>query len=220
MLESGSNPHYTELKVKSLLIVTTALLVSTPAMAQQQGHPGQHEGHPQGMAMMAGHCPMMGGAAPMMLLHHADALDLSADQVERIETIRERTDGAAHMQGAMAAHRQAAELMAGDQPDLARFEAKLQEAADHMVQAHTAMARASVEARTVLTPEQRDRLKDMDHAAMGQRGAMGQEAMRGEGMGHGGQGHAGMAGMAGMMDCPMMRGMHGPAGDTPDPGAH
>lgn len=52
----------------------------------------------------------------------------------------------------------ASELLDSDSPDLAAYEARLREATDHMVQAYTAMARASVEARQLLTPEQRDRL--------------------------------------------------------------
>jgi Spy/CpxP family protein refolding chaperone len=184
--------------MKALLIATAALLVSMPALAQQHNHPGHHQGHEQRMGMMAEHCPMKGGAQPAMILLHADHLGLSQDQVRRIEAIRDRTDGAAHMQGAMATQRQAAELLQAEQPDLAAFEARLRQAADHMVQAHTTMARAAVDARAILTPEQRASLAGMAHGAMGH-GDMG----HGAGHGHGamGEGHAGM-----MMGCPMMGG--------------
>jgi Spy/CpxP family protein refolding chaperone len=184
--------------MKALLIATAALLVSMPALAQQHNHPGQHEGHEQRMGMMAEHCPMMGGAHPTMILRHAEHLGLSQDQVRRIEAIRDRAEVATHMQGAMAAHRQAAELLQAEQPDLAAYEARLRQAADHMVQAHTSMARTAVEARAILTPEQRASLAGMAHGAMGH-GAMGHGS--GHGSGAMGEGHAGM-----MMGCPMMGG--------------
>jgi Spy/CpxP family protein refolding chaperone len=195
--------HNAELTMKALLIATAALLVSMPALAQQHNHPGQHEGHEQRMGMMAEHCPMMGVAQPAMILRHVDDLGLSQDQVRRIEAIRDRADGAAHMQGAMATHRQAAELLRADQPDLAAYEARLRQAADHMVQAHTSMARTAVDARAILTPEQRASLAGMAHGTMGH-GAMG----HGAGHGHGamGEGHAGMT-----MGCPMMGGQQSPS---------
>jgi hypothetical protein len=77
-----------------------------------------------------------------------------------------------------------------------------------MVQAHTSMARTAVEARAILTPEQRASLTGMAHGTMGH-GAMGHGA-KGHGAGHGhgamGEGHAGM-----MMGCPMMGGQHSPS---------
>lgn len=194
--------------MKAFLIATTALLVSMPAVAQQHDHAAQHEGHAQPMGMMAEQCPMMGGASPAMILGHGDELDLSPDQVRQLEALRERSDGAAHMRGAMASHGQAAELLRADRPDLAAYEARLREAADHMVQAQTSMARTAVEARAILTPEQRAVLADMSQGAM-QHGAMGNHGAMGHGAGHGpgamaGEGHAGHAGM--MMHCPMMMG--------------
>ena len=77
-------------------------------------------------------------------------------------------------------------------PDLEAYEARLREATSHMVQARVAMARAGVEARQVLTPEQRDRLsfarqmmREMRPGTMGG-GMMGQGMMDGGMMGQGG----------------------------------
>lgn len=181
--------------MKAVLMAAAALLVGMPALAQQHNHPVQRGDHTQRAGMMA-HCPMMGGVSPAMLLGHADALKLTADQVARIEALRDQSAGPAHMHGAMAAHRQAAELLQAERPDLAAYEAKLREAADHMVQNHTSMARTAVEARAILTPEQRASLADLDHAAMGHSGGHGQSDMHGEGH-------------AGMMNCPMMGGKSG-----------
>jgi Spy/CpxP family protein refolding chaperone len=182
-----------EANVKVFVIATAALLVSMPAAAQQHGQHGQHrqhEGQGQHMAMME-HCMgMMGG--PGMILHHADELGLTADQVSRLEAIRDEAHAGEHMHHGMQAHRQAAELLAADQPDIAAYEALLTQAAGHMVRAHTRMAEAVVEARAVLTAEQRARLAQKDHSAMGHH------------QGHGGAEageHGGKQGPHGMMGC-------------------
>lgn len=184
--------------MKALIIATAALLVSAPAMAQHHGH--RHGGDRQDhqMGMMAEHCKaMMGGMPPAMVLQHGEQLGLTSDQVQRIEAIQARM-GAGHMQAVMAAHREAAEILEADRPDFRAYEAKLRDAAGHMVQAHVDMARATVETRNVLTAEQRAQLERMDH-----------RAMMGEMMRHGrrGEGHEGHGAMMGMMGCPMMQGM-------------
>jgi Spy/CpxP family protein refolding chaperone len=186
--------------MKAVLMAAVALLVGMPALAQQHNHPVQRGDHAQRPGMME-HCPMMGGVSPAMLLGHADALKFSADQVQRLEALRDQSAGPAHMEGAMAAHRQAAELLRAEQPDLAAYEAKLREAADHMVQNHISMARTSVAARAVLTPEQRAGFASLDHAAMGHSGGHGHGAMHGERH-------------AGMMSCPMMGGKSGASAEA------
>jgi Spy/CpxP family protein refolding chaperone len=184
--------------MKVLAMATAALLASMPLTAQQHDHQ-RHSTQPQHQMGMAGaHCmKMMGGAPPAMLLQHRDELGLTSDQVQRLEALLRDARGAGHMSGAMAAHRQAAELLQSERPDLAAYEAKLREASEHMVQAHTSMARTVVQARAVLTPEQREQAAALDHGAMA------------HGQGHGmmrGEGHMGMMGM---MSCPMMGATHG-----------
>jgi Spy/CpxP family protein refolding chaperone len=177
--------------MKVLAIATAALLVSVPLVAQQHGHQGHGDQQRHGMGMMGEHCmKMMGGPPPAMLLQHQEELGLSADQVRRIEQIQTEADGASHMGAVMAAHREAAELLHADRPDFAAYEAKLRAAADHMIQAHTQMARTAVQAREVLTPEQRESVANLAHGSMGH--------------GHGGMGGEGHSGMMGMMACPMM----------------
>lgn len=180
---------------KLSILAVAALLGSAPAAAQVEGNDEQQMQmmHAQGMQ----HCTaMMGGPPPHLLLQHREALELSAEQVTRLEALQERARETAmpHMQPAMQAHMAAAELLKGDSPDFEGYEAGVREAADHMVLAHVAMARVAVDARGVLTAEQAGRLDELGTAMM--RGA--QPGMRGAGHG------AGHGAMGGMMGCMMM----------------
>lgn len=196
---------------KLSILAVAALLGSVPAAAQE-GH-GQHQMPMQGQAMQGmRHCTvMMGGPAPQMLLMHREALGLSADQVNRLETLQARARETAmpHMRPAMQAHMAAAELLKGDSPDFQGYEARIREAADHMVRAHVAMARVAVEAGRVLTAEQQGRLDELGRGMMGG----GEHGMRGGD--HGQMEHGAMGGMAmgHMMGCMMM-------GGGMDQGAH
>jgi Spy/CpxP family protein refolding chaperone len=80
--------------------------------------------------------------------------------VERLEALHEgaQAELQQHMMQGMQTIPAAQELLDGESPDVDGSEERLREAANHMVMAHTAMARTSVEARQLLTPEQRDRL--------------------------------------------------------------
>jgi Spy/CpxP family protein refolding chaperone len=177
--------------MKAFAMMTAMFLVSMPLTAQQHGHDGHGDQPRHEMGMVGEHCMrMMGGPPPAMLLRHQEDLGLSADQVRRIERLQAEAGGAEHMGAVMAAHREAAELLHADRPDFAGYEARLREAADHMIQAHTQMARAAVQARGVLTPEQRKRFAHLAHGSMGR--------------GHGGMGGEAHSAMMGMMACPMM----------------
>jgi len=173
---------------RRMLAIATGLLLAAPALAAQM--PGMHrppsDSMPgmmgSGMMQMMGHGMGMmatGGPGPTMLLRTRDALELTDDQVSRLEAIRDEHAGAPRqaMTAAMSAHRRAAEALHGDSPDFGAYEDALGEASDHMVRAHVAMARAAVQARAVLTPEQRERL----HSGM----QMMREMMGGRGMGPG-----------------------------------
>ena len=201
---------------KLTIIAIAALLGSAPATAQEGHEKHRMPMHGQSMQGM-GHCmAMMGGPPPQMLLHHQEALGLSADQVSRLEALRDRAHETAmpHMQPGMHAHMSAVELLEGDSPDFQGYEARIREAADHMVRAHVAMARVAVDARRVLTPEQQARLGKLGGGMMG--GEHGKMGAGQAGMDHGAMGgmdHGAMSGM-GMMGC-MMMGM----GTAPDAGA-
>lgn len=161
-------------------IGTTVLaltLMAAPAAAQGHGQHGQ-QAEGQGMHGMQGmhagmQCAMMGGAGPAAILEHGEHLGLTADQVSRLEALRDRASMTArpHMEQAMAAHRQAAAAISADRPDLAAYEAALRAAADHAIQGHTAMAGIAVAARATLTADQRQQLKTM-MAEMGEGAGM------------------------------------------------
>jgi len=112
----------------------------------------------KGMGMMA-----TGGPGPSMILRMGDALGLTEDQRIRLQAIQEEHSGSTtgHMRSAMAAHQEAAEALRSDSPDFEAYEDALREAANHMVLAHTGMARAASEAREVLDAEQRGQLQRM-----------------------------------------------------------
>jgi Spy/CpxP family protein refolding chaperone len=111
----------------------------------------------QGMGMMA-----TGGPGAAAMLDMRDALDLTDEQVSRLETIRDELAGTVQplMTAMMASHTAAAEAIQGDTPDFDAYQQGLQAAANIMVSAHVAMARSQVEAREVLTPKQLELLRD------------------------------------------------------------
>lgn len=133
----------------AILPAVAVLVLTLPASAQQPA--------PQSAAMQR--CmDMMGGPPPAVLLEQGEALGLSAEQVSRLEAIRDATDVSAQMQTVRAAHMRAAELLQADAPDLDEYEDALEEATEEIVAAHMAMVRANLEARQVLTAEQRTKL--------------------------------------------------------------
>lgn len=132
-----------------------------------------------GMEMMA-----TGGPGPAMLLRMREALDLTDEQVTRLEELREGSGEQIHgqMTTAMQARREALEILDREAPDFAAYERVLERAFDAMVGAHVTMARAAVEARDVLTPEQRGELEGtmkMMRGTMGAPDGMGDGAMPG-----------------------------------------
>lgn len=145
-----------------------------------------------------GHSSMMGGGgmmegmapSPAALLGASEQLSLTADQKAKIEVLAKSANEShkTHMEGAASAGQKATAALQGDAPDLKAYEADLQEAAQHMVQAHVAMTRASLDARVVLTPEQRKKLQE-GTALMGSMmcGMMGQGRMMSGGHGAGAQ---------------------------------
>lgn len=113
--------------------------------------------------MMTGHAMMMGaGPSPGMLLQRRDALELTDDQVARLEEIRDEASGAmqGHMTVMMSARREAAEALQDETPDLDAYEEALERAASQMVQAHMAMARTADRTHDVLTAEQWEKVRE------------------------------------------------------------
>lgn len=168
---------------KTIAGLTAALvLMAAPVAAQDRplGEPadtsrgmgmmqGGMMGMMQGMHGQDGMMGMMGGGmmggmgmmgGPMMILRLEESLELSESQVERLKAIQEsaRTEMRQHMMQGMHAMHGAQTLLDAGSPDLAAYEAKLREGMNHMVLAHTSMAKADVDARQVLNAGQREKL--------------------------------------------------------------
>ena len=113
----------------------------------------------QGGMMQDGMMGMAGG--PGMILSLEETLSLTEDQVETLQRMKESADSGVqeHMMQGMEARQAATEILQSESPDLGTYEERLQEAANHMVLAHTVMARADLQARDELTEEQRQKLE-------------------------------------------------------------
>lgn len=163
-----------------------ALLLTAPADAQHGGMGQQQSGQMMpGMGMMSGmmgagmmdqHMQMMrqgmgmmatGGPGPTLILRMRDVLALSNEQVGDLEEIRDRSQSESMSETVMQAHRRAQQALAGDDPDFDAYESALRDAMDDMVEMHVEMARATAEAKEVLTEEQRTRLEEIGHGMMG-----------------------------------------------------
>lgn len=198
-------------------LAMAATLMAGPAAAQ--GHHGARSDSVQGgMGMMQDQSGMMQGGmmqmmrgmhgqqgvmgggmmgmpmGPGMVLRLQESLELTEDQIAQLEALRDsaRATMRRHMLQGMQGMRAASELLTADSPDLDAYGAQLREAMNHMTLAHVAMARAGIEARQALTPEQRDRLSlarrmmdEMGSGMMGD-GMMGSGMMRGGMMNRGG----------------------------------
>ena len=134
-----------------------------------------------------------GLTSPEMLLRMADPLGLTQEQIDRLSAIRDARGASEDEEKALEARRKAITSLQGETPSISAYEQGLREAAAYMVAAQTAVAQAALEARAVLTPDQRSRL-DMGLQMM--------RYMMGSGM------MGGMTG-SGMMDSGVISGMMG-----------
>lgn len=147
-------------RVTTLLL--GAMLIAAPLAAQgtPQGRmQGQRQhGDTGDMMVMPMHAMM---ASPAMILRLREPLELTDTQVQRIEAIHSRVqrEHQPHIQAAKEAMHEAAALLDTASLDVSLYEAKLREAGNHMVLANVTLARGWVEARQVLTEEQRSNLQ-------------------------------------------------------------
>ncbi len=152
------------MKVWSTCLVTMALsAASLPAAAQEHGGMQPPPGGGRAEASMhAQPCmDMMSQPNPAMLLRMKDALGLSAAQVTQLQQVQQQGSSAMqeHMREAMQAHERGRQLLRADAPDMTAVETTAKQAAEHMALAHVAMIRAGVDARKVLTADQRQKLQ-------------------------------------------------------------
>lgn len=169
------------MSMRSILAAAAFLaLAVAPLAAQGHGRGGMMRSGMMGMrgGMMGGGMMGMmqnGGPQPGMLVQSADQLGLTEDQVDQLSALRDKVqaESQAHMQAAMATRQRAAAALQGDASDLDAYTKALEEAASHMVQAHTAMVRASLQAKKILTPEQRGEVEGRAWSSCAWGGMMG-----------------------------------------------
>lgn len=208
-----------------LALLVAGLVVWPAAAAAQQGQPrpGRDQAPDQdrsrmGMMSMQGHGAMMGmmvASNPTMMLRHGEALELTDQQVNRLEALRDQLAQrrTAHMEAMRALHGRMAEQATAEEMDLEAHESALRSMADAAVSMHMDAARVGQEAREVLSPEQREKLEvGMQFMRGSMRSMMG--GMRNARMGAMGRG-AGM-GMGPMMMQGMMPGMCPLMGTDPE----
>ncbi|HSJ14230.1 MAG TPA: Spy/CpxP family protein refolding chaperone [Longimicrobiales bacterium] len=135
-----------------------------PAMPGRQ--PGVQQGQPEAAGQGMKHGEAGQGMAHAMdhtrtahmLWEHGDemGLALTEDQKTKMNqlAVAAKSTCETHLQAAHAAH--AAALTALEQNDLDEYEDKLEDAAEHMIQAHVPVISSGIEAKALLTKEQRD----------------------------------------------------------------
>lgn len=142
------------------MIAMVMTLTASSAMASSAIAQGTQSDTGHDMMQMMGGGMMAMDDAPAMILKMKASLELTGDQVQRLTTIQKTAQAAKqqHMMMGMQAMQTAKKLLDVPAPDLKAYEAGMRDAANHMILAHTGMARADMDANQVLTAQQRDRM--------------------------------------------------------------
>ncbi len=163
------------MKMNTGSLALALALAAAPLAAQQQppqAPPPQQQ--PGGMAprmramMGMGGGMMLGmGYAPQRLVDRREALQLTPDQVSRLEALAQQAKQARDKADSLAkTHRDAlADLWKQDAPDVNQIRTHAQAAMQAMESAHLAQLVAAAQAKAVLTPEQRGRVAGWNDAA-------------------------------------------------------
>lgn len=129
-----------------------------------------------GMMAMPGHEVMQQAMrlAPGRILKNGEALELTRDQVERIEALVESdSDGpAASMKSAMAAQQELKDLFEADSPDTAAVRAAAEKAMTMHAGMHAQRIAAAAAVRSILSAEQLEQAMLLHGGMMGNRGGM------------------------------------------------
>jgi Spy/CpxP family protein refolding chaperone len=159
-------------------IAAACFLVAVPVQAQQHGQHGQHgqQAQQHGQHGQQGeHEKHEGGCkhadeaahryAPKKMLHHSAMLQLTPQQVQRLEALQEQHHASCQerMQQIRTAEEAAEAALLQAQPDLAAFERGMRQAANLKVDCKVDMARTGQQAAALLTAEQRAHLSHMNH---------------------------------------------------------
>jgi hypothetical protein len=134
-----------------------------------------------GQGMMGSSARMMGGlAGPQQIIAMSERLGLSAEQVSDLEDVQTRAVTAAQqaMNRAADARTRAETVLEQNPNDFEAYADALRDLSTDLTEANVAMARASFEARDLLTQEQRGTLEEI----LGHWGGAQGEGMMGGGM--------------------------------------
>ena len=135
----------------------------------------------QRVRMGGAELPGMWAFAPQVLIQRKDLLDLTEQQLSRLEQLGEDVKGAHEqaMQQAQASHDALREAWQADQPDADVVRRYAQQAMEARQAAHLAMVGSAAQAKALLTPEQRDRMEGwLDGMRMGRQMRRGQPGVR------------------------------------------
>jgi hypothetical protein len=154
------------MKTRILTLAVTGILALPALLSAQQAQPRHDRMITRQDAMMNGAdgYPMMGmGFAlwmqpgPEFLLGQKDALNLSDEQVQRLEQLRNELSEARanHIDRVRSLRQRVGEALSGEHPDLDQYQSALQSLADEYVAMQVEIARSSQNALAVLNDTQR-----------------------------------------------------------------
>ncbi len=146
------------------LAVAALLTANVPLVSGQGGGP---EGGKRGTAGMRMHGGAMGGAPLITIaLKHKSELALSAEQTANLEKIREhyQTQVKPLHQQIQAIEKEIAALSQESPANLIQIKAKIQESEKHRSELRYLRLEALENGKTVLTPEQQEKLKSLSRA--------------------------------------------------------
>jgi Spy/CpxP family protein refolding chaperone len=138
--------------VSLLAALALALLIGPSAALAFPAHGGKGFGH-------------RGGVFQMLQTHRAD-LDLTDEQVEQLEALqdRQRQSQREQRESFRTEKRALRDLLEADEMDRAAADRRIDTLAEQMAKLHRARMSAMLDAREILTPEQRDKLRELRRA--------------------------------------------------------
>jgi Spy/CpxP family protein refolding chaperone len=190
-------PTYTQEEVMKRLMIAAVVValagllgVGAYALAGQGAPSGATAGGDRGQMGMGqgstmGHGGLMHGRPITAMLQLKDRLGLTAEQVAKLEGLRNAYQQEAEKRFELLRARQGElhDLLAADQADLGRIESKFREVQQAVAEENLARIKAIVQAKDTLTPAQRQQFQALVEGAgmrMGE-GQQGQETPAGGG---------------------------------------
>jgi len=153
----GASP--TEMDMNQMRGMCQQMMSTTSTMGMRDGGARGEMGMMGGRSMMDGQSTM--GPQPSMLLGQREALELSGEQIERLEAMKERATErrASHMVEMKLLAEEITAVSGENAPDLDRLESLLSQQAEAHVGMRVGKARMAQETMSLLTTEQRSNLR-------------------------------------------------------------